>query len=89
MSMEIVLSVGRQAVWTALSVASPVLAMTLAVGLLISIFQATTQIHEQTLTFAPKIVATLVSLLVFGPWMLTKLLDLTRHLLGNLNSFVR
>lgn len=89
MTMEVVLNVGRQAVWTTLSVASPVLALTLAVGLLVSIFQATTQIHEQTLTFAPKIVATLVTLLVFGPWMLGKLLDLTRYLLGNLNSFVR
>ncbi len=89
MTMEIVLNVGRQAVWTALSVASPVLALTLAVGLLVSIFQATTQIHEQTLTFAPKIVATLISLLVFGPWMLARILDLTRNLLGNLNSFVR
>ncbi|MDP2872526.1 MAG: flagellar biosynthesis protein FliQ [Bacillota bacterium] len=89
MSVEIVLNVGRQAVWTALSVASPVLALTLAVGLLVSIFQATTQIHEQTLTFAPKIVATLISLLVFGPWMLARILDLTRNLLGNLNSFVR
>lgn len=89
MTVEIVLNVGRQAVWTALSVASPVLALTLAVGLAVSIFQATTQIHEQTLTFAPKIVATLLSLLVFGPWMLSRILDLTRNLLGNLNSFVR
>jgi flagellar biosynthetic protein FliQ len=84
-----VLNLGRQAVWTVLSVSAPVLVLTLAVGLLVSIFQATTQIHEQTLTFAPKIVATLVALLVCGPWMMSQMLELARHLLGDLSSYVR
>jgi flagellar biosynthesis protein FliQ len=88
-TQETVLTIGRTAIWTALTVASPVLGLTLAVGLAVSIFQATTQIHEQTLTFAPKIVAALLALLIFGAWMLTKLMDLTRYLIGNANSFVR
>lgn len=89
MTQETVLTIGRTAIWTALTVAAPVLGLTLAMGLAVSIFQATTQIHEQTLTFAPKIVAALLSLLVFGGWMLTKLMDLARYLMGNANSFVR
>ena len=89
MTQETVLTIGRTAIWTALTVASPVLALTLIVGLAVSIFQATTQIHEQTMTFAPKIVAALLSLLIFGSWMLSRLMDLTRYLLGNVNSFIR
>lgn len=89
MTQELVLNLGRQAVITVLSVSAPVLGLTLAVGLAVSIFQATTQIHEQTLTFAPKIVATLVALLLFGSWMMAKLLDLARELLGNLSAYVR
>lgn len=89
MTQEMVLSLGRQAILTILSVSAPVLGLTLAVGLAVSIFQATTQIHEQTLTFAPKIVATLVALLLCGSWMMAKLLDLTRNLLGNLSLYVR
>ncbi len=88
MTQETVLTIGRTAIWTALTVSAPVLGLTLAVGLAVSIFQATTQIHEQTLAFAPKIVAALVSLLVFGAWMLTKLMDLARYLMGNANSFI-
>lgn len=89
MTQEIVLNLGRQAVLTVLAVSAPVLGLTLAVGLAVSIFQATTQIHEQTLTFAPKIVATLVALLLCGSWMMAKLLDLARELLGNLSAYVR
>jgi flagellar biosynthesis protein FliQ len=88
MTQDTVLTIGRTAILTALTVASPVLALTLAVGLTVSIFQATTQIQEQTLTFAPKIVAALLALLVFGSWMLAKLMDLAAYLLGNANSFV-
>ena len=89
MTQDTVLTIGRTAIWTALKVAAPVLGMTLAVGLTVSIIQATTQIHEQTMTFAPKIVAAMVSLLLFGPWMLRQLMDITSYLLGNAGSFVR
>ncbi len=89
MSEAFVVNLGRDALYTVLLVAAPVLGLSLAVGLIVSILQATTQIQEQTLAFVPKIVAVLVSIVVFGPWMLSKLLDFSRNILGNLNTFVR
>jgi len=86
---ETVISVGREALVTVLLVGAPMLGLGLAVGLAISVFQATTQIHEQTLTFIPKIVAVLVALLVFGPWMMGVLLDFTTTLLSGLPEMVR
>lgn len=75
-----VIDIGREALTIALTVATPLLAVALGVGLLISIFQATTQIQEQTLSFVPKIVAILISLILFGPWMLTTLVNYTQRL---------
>lgn len=60
----------------------------LVVGLIISIFQATTQIQEQTLAFVPKIVAVLLALLLFGPWILTTLVDFTYNILDNLYKYI-
>lgn len=60
----------------------------MAIGLIVSIFQAATQIQEQTLAFVPKIAAAMVALLIFGPWMLTNLLDFTHQILANLMSYV-
>jgi flagellar biosynthesis protein FliQ len=82
-----VIAVGREALTTVLLVAAPMLGIGLIVGLVISIFQATTQINEQTLTFIPKIVAVLVSIVVFGPWMLHMLVSFCSKILGNLNQF--
>jgi flagellar biosynthetic protein FliQ len=59
------------------------------VGLIISMFQAVTQIHEQTLTFVPKILAILIALLVFGPWMLKIITDFSVNILGNLHNVIR
>ncbi len=70
MSIEFVVDICRKAVQTALMVASPMLLAGLIVGLLVSIFQATTQINEQTLTFIPKIVAVFLTLLLMTPWMI-------------------
>jgi flagellar biosynthetic protein FliQ len=58
------------------------------VGLIISIFQAVTQIQEQTLVFVPKMIAVFIGLLVFGPWMLRQLLNFTEQIFGNLSQFV-
>jgi flagellar biosynthetic protein FliQ len=80
---------GREALSVALTVATPMLAVALGVGLLISIFQATTQIQEQTLSFVPKIVAVLLSLILFGPWMLTTLVNYTQRLFFNINNFIK
>ncbi len=72
MTPEFVINIGRQAIETVLVVAAPMLIAALVIGLLISIFQAATQINEQTMTFIPKIVGVFVTLLIFAPWILQK-----------------
>lgn len=62
-------------------VATPVILLTFIVGLLISIFQAATQINEMTITFVPKIIAAVVGIIFFGSWMTSKLVDYTREVL--------
>ncbi len=81
MTPEFVTGLGRQAIETILLVASPMLLAGLVVGLLISIFQAATQINEQTMTFIPKIVAVFVTLLLFAPWMIKIMLSFTTSVL--------
>lgn len=89
MTEATIISLGKDAITTILLVSGPVLGFGMLVGLLVSIFQATTQIQEQTLTFIPKIVAVLVSLVIFGPWMLRILIDFGTRLLANLDKFIR
>lgn len=89
MSQEFVLNIAREALLVALMLAAPALIIGLAVGLAISVFQATTQIQEQTLTFVPKIVAVLLSLLFFGSWMLTTLVNFASNLFADLSTLVR
>lgn len=89
MTEGMIIGLGRDALLTILLVAAPVLGIAMVVGLIVSIFQATTQIHEQTLAFVPKIVAVLFAILAFGPWMLAKLLDFTGNLLNSLPNYVR
>ncbi|WP_010093408.1 flagellar biosynthesis protein FliQ [Ornithinibacillus scapharcae] len=88
MSSEFVLTLAEKGIYTVLLVTGPLLILALAVGLLVSIFQATTQIQEQTLAFIPKIVAVLVGLVFFGPWMLSTMIEFTSDLFQNLNRFV-
>ncbi len=80
MTPELVIYIGREAVYTVLLIAGPLLIGSILIGLTISIFQATTQIQEQTLTFVPKIVAIFIMIVVFGPWMLNILLAFTQNL---------
>ncbi|HEU5140241.1 MAG TPA: flagellar biosynthesis protein FliQ [Bacillales bacterium] len=87
MSPEFVISIARQGVYTTLLIAAPLLIIALVVGLLVSIFQATTQIQEQTLAFIPKIAAVLISLILFGPWMLSQMLSFTHNIFTHLNQF--
>ncbi len=70
MTPEFAIDLGRKAVETVLMLAAPMLLASLTIGLLVSIFQAATQINEQTMTFIPKIVAVLVTLLLFAPWLI-------------------
>ncbi|WP_438446907.1 flagellar biosynthesis protein FliQ [Gorillibacterium sp. sgz5001074] len=88
MSYEFVIRLAGEAVYAVLKASAPMMIIALVVGLLISVFQATTQIQEQTLAYVPKILAVLLSVLVFGPWILTTLVDFTYNLLSNLNQYV-
>jgi flagellar biosynthetic protein FliQ len=88
LSPEFVISLAEKGIYTTLLISAPVLILALAVGLVVSIFQATTQIQEQTLAFIPKIVAVLLALIFFGPWMLTKMIDFAYQVLGNLHNYI-
>lgn len=89
MSGDMALQVGRDALYMVMLVAAPMLGFGLLVGVLVSIFQATTQIQEQTLSFIPKIIAVFVAILVFGPWMLSLLVDYTRSIFVSLPQMIR
>lgn len=89
MTQDFVLTLGRDALLTVLLVSAPILILSLGVGLLVSIFQATTQINEATLSFVPKILAVLLAVLIFGPWMMTTMLQFTSRILTSLPSLVR
>ena len=84
MNEEMVVQLLRRAVETVLLAAAPMMISGLAVGLLVSIFQAATQINEQTLAFAPKIVAVLVALIIAGPFILNMVLGLANEVFGTL-----
>jgi flagellar biosynthetic protein FliQ len=88
MTQELLMQIAQGSVTTILLLTAPALGVAMLVGLLVSIFQATTQIQEQTLAFIPKIVAVFVTLLAVGPWMLRVLLEFTMGIFGNLHRFV-
>jgi len=88
MSPQFVLTIGRDALTILLMIAMPVLGVVMAVGLLVSIFQAVTQIHEATLAFVPKLVAAMVVFAVAGPWMVSTLVDFTRRTIESIPSVV-
>ncbi|WP_374120976.1 flagellar biosynthesis protein FliQ [Neobacillus sp. PS3-12] len=83
-----IIRIAEQGIYTVLMVSGPLILLALVVGLIISIFQATTQIQEQTLAFVPKIVAVLVGLIIFGPWMLSHMLSYANEIFSNLTRFV-
>jgi len=85
---QFLLDVARDALLTILKVSVPVLLTGLVVGLAVSIFQATTQIQEQSLHFVPKIVAMLLALLILGAWMLTVLKEFTIRMYENMLKFI-
>jgi len=85
---QTVISIGREALTVVLLVAGPMLAFGLVIGLIISIFQAVTQINEMTLTFVPKILAVALALLVFLPWMINTVVDFTRHMFDMIPGLV-
>jgi len=88
MTPQYVLALGREAITLTLLVSAPMLTFGLIVGLVISVFQAVTQIHEMTLTFIPKIVAVALALLLFLPWMINLLVDFTTRLFNSIPTLV-
>ena len=88
MNEDVVINVSMQALQLAFMVALPLLLVALVVGLAVSVFQAVTQIQEQTLSFIPKIIAMGVTLVVGGPWMLNQLVTYTERLYGSIPTLV-
>ncbi len=89
MSQADVMQIGKDAIYTVMEVAAPVLLTGLIIGLLVSIFQAMTQINEQTMVFIPKIVGILLAILVFGSWMLTRLVEFTNRLFAGMQTMIQ
>lgn len=89
MTPELVTELGRQALETTLLVASPILGLSLFIGLTISALQAMTQLNEATLTFVPKLLTLFAALLVFLPWMLNVMTTFMSNLLMNIPNYVR
>lgn len=88
MTPESVMSMGRHAMEVTLMIAAPMLLVALIIGLVVSIFQAATQINEQTLSFIPKLVGIFVALVVAGPWMLSVMLDYMREVFNGIPLLV-
>jgi len=83
-----VLDIARDAVLVIIKLCAPLLGVALIVGLAVSIFQATTQIQEQTLSFAPKILAVFLSIFIFGPWLMTTIKEFTLRLYNSILRFI-
>lgn len=88
MTPELVMNIGRQAIEMTLIMAAPLLLAALVIGLIISIFQAATQINEQTLSFIPKLVGMFLVLLLAGPWMLQMMVDYIRRLFESIPQLI-
>lgn len=88
MNAETVIYLGRESLFTILLVSSPILGASLVIGILVSFFQATTHLQEQTLTFVPKIVGVFAVMVIFGSWMINVMLAYMSNLFINMNSFI-
>ena len=88
MTPETVVSIGQQALWVTMMIAGPLLGSALAVGLLVGMFQAATQINEMTLSFIPKLLVLVLALVVAGPWMLTVIMNFTTQLMRQIPSLI-
>jgi flagellar biosynthetic protein FliQ len=88
MTPQTVLTLAQQALWVTALVAAPLLLTALVVGLVVSIFQAATQINEMTLSFIPKLLAMFAALVLAGPWMLALLVDYVQRLFGSIPQLI-
>jgi len=88
MDQDTVINLAQQAMTLAMKVAGPLLLVGLAIGLIVSVFQAVTQIQEQSLSFIPKIVGVAAVIVIGGPWMLSQLLSYTENLFRSIPTLV-
>ncbi|HUL10694.1 MAG TPA: flagellar biosynthesis protein FliQ [Methylococcaceae bacterium] len=88
MTPDAIVSLGQQAITVTVQLTAPILLATLAVGLVIAMFQAATQINEMTLSFVPKLVVMALIMLLAGPWMLRLLIDYTQNLIRSIPELI-
>ncbi len=88
MTPEMVTTIGQQALWVTMMIAAPLLLSALAVGLLVGMFQAATQINEMTLSFIPKLLVLVLALVAAGPWMLAVIINYTKNLMEQIPSLI-
>jgi flagellar biosynthetic protein FliQ len=88
MTPEAVTTIGQQALWTTMLIAAPLLLSALAVGLLVGIFQAATQINEMTMSFIPKLLVLVGALILAGPWMLSVIVNYTQQIFEQIPTLV-
>jgi len=86
MTQDTVMNLASQTLWVTILIAGPLLLSALAVGLMVGMFQAATQINEMTLSFIPKLGILVAALLIFGPWMLSTMVDFTQTLFSEIPS---
>lgn len=84
-----IIYIAQDALKVLIYVAAPILIISMTVGLIVSIFQATTQIQEQTLSFVPKILSVVAAIAIFGSWMLRTLIEYMQNILININQFIK
>ena len=89
MSIDLAVQYGREALFMVMLISAPMLGLGLIVGVVVSIFQATTQIQEQTLAFVPKILAVFFAIVVFGPWILGLMVDYAREIFTSFPLVIR
>ena len=89
MSIDVVMEIANEALYTIILTSAPLLLVSLVIGLIISIFQTVTSIQEQTLTFVPKILGVFISMMLLGHWMLTQLTTLITNLWSDFSIYIR
>jgi flagellar biosynthetic protein FliQ len=89
MNQGVIIDVAQEAMKVVLMVSAPILGLSLIVGLIVSIVQATTQIQETTLSFIPKIVTVALTLIIFGPWMMNLMYEFTVKLFENIPNYIK
>jgi flagellar biosynthetic protein FliQ len=88
MTPETVTTIGQQALWVTMMIAAPLLGSALAVGLIVGMIQAATQINEMTLSFIPKLAVLVMALVLAGPWMLAVIVNYTQQLMAQIPSLI-